>query len=333
MRLQGHLSEYPLRDLFTIFTDKRETGRLQIDFESAPGIFHFKDGKLIAARIGPIQGFSAVNLAFSLADASFQFDTDTTAPHATINDPNQLLLTRLLGINVNDLEHADDTEFTPLPVMAASDSTFVAGENTSEAPAPIERGRGLQIAEVTLNYIHGHMLAATAAAILLLIVPAVIAITVRLGNVGDRTGTDMIAPSSNRVSGSPSDSVQLRTTSSDKSLSPAAGVDPLETTAAVKAKSMGAKPKVVSHSTALAEGTSDPELTETKDKPSPGNSTRMIAVVMQIEDGHVSGAYIKDHHPGLEAFEATAIRLARQRRFAKDKAGTETIVIKVTSEP
>jgi hypothetical protein len=52
---------------------------------------------------------------------------------------------------------------------------------------------------------------------------------------------------------------------------------------------------------------------------------------MQIEDGRVSEAYVKDHHPGLEAYEATAIRLARQRRYSKDKKGTETTVVKVTS--
>src|SRR3982074_131149 len=116
MKLQGHLAEYPLRDLLNIFTNRRETGRLQIDFESAPGIFHFKEGKLIDARVGPLEGFSAVNLAFSLAEASFHFDALATAPEATINDPNErLLLTRLLKSQVEDADNFDSGESIPAP--------------------------------------------------------------------------------------------------------------------------------------------------------------------------------------------------------------------------
>jgi hypothetical protein len=57
-----------------------------------------------------------------------------------------------------------------------------------------------------------------------------------------------------------------------------------------------------------------------------------IAVVTQIEDGRVTGAYVNGHRPGLEAYESTAIRLARQRRFAKGRTGTETIVLTVSAK-
>ena len=329
MRLQGHLSEYPLRDLFTIFTNKCETGRLQIDFESAPSIFHFKDGKLIDAHVGPLEGFSAVNLAFSLADASFQFNTLTTVPKATINDPNQLILTRLLGINVKDVENGDNNakESVPPPIPPATGANDVAQTETSQSPLSVHRNRVLRIASGTSTYVSRHTLAVTAAAILLLIEPALIVITVRLGKADGRTGTDIIARSSRPFSINPSDSVQSSTTSIDKPMF----VNTQERQAA-KPKSAVAKPKTALASTQSDEIRSDPELAATNDTTSPRNSTRVIAVVMQIEEGRVSAAYVKDHRPGLEAYEATAIRLARQRRYAKDKVGTETIVIKVTGE-
>src|SRR5256884_567351 len=114
MRLEGHLTDYPLRDLLTILSNRRETGRLQIDFESASGTFHFKDGKLIDARVGPLEGFSAVNLALSLAEAPFHFEALATAPEPTINNPSErLMLTRLLKIRVEDGVKSDSRE--PLP--------------------------------------------------------------------------------------------------------------------------------------------------------------------------------------------------------------------------
>ena len=64
----------------------------------------------------------------------------------------------------------------------------------------------------------------------------------------------------------------------------------------------------------------------------PKNPSKLIVVVVQIEGGRVVEAYVKDHHPGLEAYEATAIRIARQRRYSNDKIGTQTTVVKVTSD-
>jgi hypothetical protein len=57
-----------------------------------------------------------------------------------------------------------------------------------------------------------------------------------------------------------------------------------------------------------------------------------IVVVAQIENGHVTEAWVTNHKAGLDAYEATAIRLARQRRFAKDKTGTERIVLTVSDK-
>jgi hypothetical protein len=59
---------------------------------------------------------------------------------------------------------------------------------------------------------------------------------------------------------------------------------------------------------------------------------RDILVIVQINDGHVAEAYIKNHHVGWDAYEATALRLARQRRFPKDTTGVETIVFQIADK-
>ncbi len=69
------------------------------------------------------------------------------------------------------------------------------------------------------------------------------------------------------------------------------------------------------------------------DKESPANlSSRGIAVVLQIEQGHVTEAYIQNPQVGLGAYEATALRIARERRYRKDTKLRETVTLQVTPE-
>jgi hypothetical protein len=336
MRLQGHLTEYPLRDLLTIFIRRRETGQLQIDFESAPGIFYFMEGKLISSRLGPLEGFSAVNRAFSLAESSFDFDTHAPAPEVTISDlSRELIMTRLLGIHVNDLGECDFVYRKPIPSRLPRSIETHYGRRravTSLWPVFDHKSRLLLTAKGTLTYVHRHALAASAAVILLLVVPAVIAITVRLGRYDGRPETAVIAKTAAHPPGNPADSV--RTSADQGNMSMSTGGHPGYTGEKPTAglKSPVAKLKTSSSSPAPAENGSDQESTPRNDKDPPENSSKVIAVVMRIEDGRVSEAYVKEHHPGLEAYEATAIRLARQRRYSKDKAGTETIVVKVSGD-
>ncbi len=54
-----------------------------------------------------------------------------------------------------------------------------------------------------------------------------------------------------------------------------------------------------------------------------------IKVVMQVENGRVLKASIANPKPGMESYEAMALRIARQRRFAPTVNGGETITITV----
>ena len=360
MRLQGHLTDYPLRDLLTIFHSRRETGRLQVDFESAPGIFHFKDGRLINARVGPFEGFSAVNLAFSLSEAPFHFDALDTAPEATINDPHErLMLSRLLGFPLADDGDFDSSESIPsrsappvntpaeigrsaatgLPVSHNTNRIFLTAKETliwlglaAGAAAISVTNSILRTAKETLTYVHRHALAASVAAILLLVVPAGIAITVGLGRNDGRPAADVTAQASNHAPQNPTGSGQSTANESAQPALPAD--DPARTSQEpiAKPKSPTQKLKAPSSAAAPAEPSSDQGSTLPKEKSRTKNSSQLIVVVMNIEKGRVSEAYVKDHHPGLEAYEATAIRLARQRRYSKEKTGTETTVVKVTGD-
>jgi Tfp pilus assembly protein PilF len=58
-----------------------------------------------------------------------------------------------------------------------------------------------------------------------------------------------------------------------------------------------------------------------------------ITVVMEIKNGRVSYASVANHRPGFEAYEASAMRIARTRRYAANKNGQESIVVRVTPAP
>ncbi len=66
---------------------------------------------------------------------------------------------------------------------------------------------------------------------------------------------------------------------------------------------------------------------ETVKEPEP--RTQPIKVVMQIENGRVLKASIANPRPGMDSYEALALRIARQRRYPATQTGGETVTINI----
>ena len=64
----------------------------------------------------------------------------------------------------------------------------------------------------------------------------------------------------------------------------------------------------------------------------PETTTEPIKVTMQIENGRVLKASIANHKPGREGYEALALRIARQRRYAATANGGQIVTITVSPE-
>ncbi len=72
---------------------------------------------------------------------------------------------------------------------------------------------------------------------------------------------------------------------------------------------------------------------ETPKKPDTASlNAQTVTVVMQVENGHVAQASVAASRPGMEAYEASALRIARQRRFPAGTIGKQTMLIKVTRQ-
>jgi hypothetical protein len=69
--------------------------------------------------------------------------------------------------------------------------------------------------------------------------------------------------------------------------------------------------------------------TAPKKKTTDKTNAEPIKVVMQVENGRVLKASIANPKPGMENYEAMALRIARQRRFAPTVNGGETVTITV----
>src|ERR1044071_8030645 len=80
------------------------------------------------------------------------------------------------------------------------------------------------------------------------------------------------------------------------------------------------KPEVRSETEAVAE-------VQPVKEPEPASQS--IKVVMQIENGRVLKASIANPKPGMDSYEALALRIARQRRYPATTSGGQTVTISV----
>jgi hypothetical protein len=54
-----------------------------------------------------------------------------------------------------------------------------------------------------------------------------------------------------------------------------------------------------------------------------------VRVRVEVERGRVRQSFVEEHRPGMEAYEAAALRIARQRRYAETVNGQDTVLLKI----
>jgi hypothetical protein len=87
MALSGELNDLSLAELIEFFCNQRKTGRLKVIYSVGPGYFYLQSGSVVHARIGVLRGIEAVYHALTLPNASFTFSPAFEAPEQTINQP------------------------------------------------------------------------------------------------------------------------------------------------------------------------------------------------------------------------------------------------------
>jgi hypothetical protein len=367
MKIQGHLQDYPLPVLLEVLADRHESGCLRIAFEPEPAILYFSRGQLVDARMSLLQGSAAINLALSMEKAPFDFDNEIAPPESVIDNHDRAILSRLIGVRLRAEEtepapvhstiqfkpNSPDVRFVESSIIPNSDPAAVikrqSPANLEQSPRAEFTGQSkyLDNAGKVFSYLPRQKLLRTVAVILVVAVPAAVGLTVRFGKrmvtspenaVYEKPTTapesSPASVSSRTISGSSPAAAGLTEEATHQTPFPVKNKpdtpSPATEAESPKIIAESESSKVISEITKVTEGAGlDPDS-------SSGPETRLvptkktIVVEVQFEQGRVTGAWIKNPRKGLEAFEAAAIRVIRQRRYAKGSIGTESVSVDVT---
>jgi len=341
--LTGHLNDYPLSDLVGILRHQQKTGRLLIEYPNSPASFFFNEGELVDAQLDKLSGLQAVCVALAQPPSSFNFNPLIRPTRRSIENSLQKVVSELLGCwGGNELEvdmiAAGDARPRPSLLVSPSAATLPEASQMSIEKAPTF----LSLPPAPRVGYSRPILAMAAAGLLLLGLSTGIAVTAGLGN---------------RVSSSAAPVTSQQTSENGSVTKGSEGLSPISAKTEVASHSRDKRASGKGGDVALAleqpsrqesrnpsvdkqdkqtkqtggDSTTDPDSKapekQTREAPAEIQSVR---VVLQIEGGRVAQASIANHRTGMEAYEALALRIARQRRYPSKGPTQETVTIKLS---
>lgn len=324
--LTGHLNDYPISDLVGILRHQRKTGRLLIEYDKGPAHLFFYEGELVDAKMNELTGLHAVCFALAQPPASFNFNPLIQPTQRTIEDSLQRTVSELFG--------CWDETTVEIPVGAIDVPMLPEKTVETEPPPPatalpayeVER-LALPAAVVSANRRPVSLFVMTAAGLVTLGVSTAIALSGSFRNSQDKNGAQSIVERSNKapVVDTASDlqhaSAAKNATEGSSTRSRSRGNNGTSS----QSSRMGEK-KNERANTEVVEGQKVSDVRESNSKP----DAESVTVVMEIENGRVLRASIANPKPGLDGYEALALRIARQRRYSSQQKGRETVKIKVS---
>ena len=313
MALTGHLSDLSLSELIEFFCNQRKTGQLKVLYPEGHGCFYLQAGSVIDARIGVLRGIDAVYYALTLPNAKFEFGPATEARERTINQPwTQVVLEGLRRL---------DEGVIPAPAFPPE---YQAAEmqqqhDASDEPSNLEDLR----VPGFLSFISKESVSRRkyiAGAVAVVVVMAVAAIGVPAGWYGPRVSS-VSQPTPTEAAAPPA---AVAESSTVPELEPTKAED-LDASAAVKRQRDRLKAREEREEKA-ALSNRVPVVTNPAGSPvsiaeSPKAGPKKVTVTVTYdESGRVTQA---------SGGDATAVRIARQKRFPAGKAGSATVTIPI----
>ncbi|HEX8136170.1 MAG TPA: DUF4388 domain-containing protein [Pyrinomonadaceae bacterium] len=62
-----------------------------------------------------------------------------------------------------------------------------------------------------------------------------------------------------------------------------------------------------------------------------GAVAQVVKVSVRVEKGRVTQAFVEEHRPGMEAYEALALRIARSRRYDQAASGQDFVLVRINA--
>ena len=313
MALTGHLSDLSLSELIEFFCNQRKTGQLKVLYPQGPGYFYLQAGSVIDARIGVLRGIDAVYYALTLPNAKFEFGGESEPAERTINQPwTQVVLEGLRRLDEGIV-----------PANAYPPDYHDDGEEAPESPAPLP-STDLESLRVPsfLSFMNtesiGKRKFAIAGAVAFAVVASVAAIGVPAGWYGRaKASAVVIQPNTVAVTEAPTPELVV----------PAESAQPSDHSedAALAARRQHEKEKdkarVREERAAAALTSANPSAsTSVAPETAKSGAKKITVTVTYDESGRVTQA---------SGGDASAVRIARQKRFPAGKAGSATITIPI----
>ena len=357
MVLTGHLDEQPLPGLIRTLHAQRKTGRLQVDYAESPAAFHFEQGALVDARLGALRGLEALMLALSLPGAPFNFNPLVKPPERTVEERERRFIQELLDAAPAGTA-LDVSASSALPAETQT-PRVVPLHGPALPPAAGERLALPARADESLVYEVNAALAAhsrrfsreRAAYAALIGVLLMLTIATRLRPAAPPSPPQALQQAA------PQPAPDASSQAADERLRPAdssGGADPADVPAtalrdeparderpsrearqpspAGAASSRGETPLRVGQAQTAAEaraGGAGDEPPAGGERAAAARGESSVRVLLRVERGRVLQAVVQNSRPGMESYEALALRMARQRRYPEGFNGQDTLQLKV----
>ena len=312
--LTGHLSNYPLSDLIGILRHQRKSGRLLIEYPKGPGILFFEEGDLIDVRLNELNGLQAICVLMAQPDASFNFNPLIKSSQRTIEPEFQRVVSELFGCWDESAIQIESTPVIHPPELEPADELAV---ETPSLPGRTVEPLALPPAPPVIQQRSLFLIAA--GVFIVIAISTVIAVTGRLG----RTGPPAVAQNNAQDSSASNEVIDGKTP------------QPSTRGAGFRSRQQNSERRESRLTANKPQENESPEPLKTTPQPTPTEEPKQVAkmgsikVIMQIENGRVLKASIANHEPGMDSFEALALRIARQRRYPVTKTGAEAVTITV----
>jgi hypothetical protein len=318
MALTGHLSDLSLSELIEFFCNQRKTGQLKVLYPQGPGYFALQAGSVIDAQIGVLRGIDAVYFALTLPNAKFEFGDATEPPERTINQPwTQVVLE---GLRRLDEGIAPLTAFPPEYKEASEEPSSIKPE---ESVAELESLRVPAFLSFAGSGAGSKRKIAIAGGVAFAVVASVAAIGIPAGWYHRAQASAIRSqPTPNAAVIEQQAAPAAQPLTNDVPAPESVPANAHSEEAALAAKRQRERDKAKRDEQAQAKpaaSSATPVPTSATAAVKPG--TRKIAVTVTYdESGRVTQA---------SGGDASAIRIARQKRFPAGKAGSATITIPI----
>ena len=319
MALTGHLSDLSLSELIEFFCNQRKTGQLTVLYPQGPGYFYLQTGSVVDARIGVLRGIDAVYYALTLPNAKFEFGGAFELTDRTINQPwTQVVLEGLRRLD----EGVVPTNAFPPDYHEESDAGDIKAPETTFAE--LESLRVPAFLSFMSTESIGKRKFMIAGAVAFAVIASVAAIGVPAGWYSRARASAVASQPANTAATTEPSSAGVAEAPRNGFAAPSQGSEEAALAAKRQREKEKEKAKAREEKTAApgqpTPGLTSPAPTSVATEAAKSGPKKIAVTVTYDESGRVTQA---------SGGDASAIRIARQKRFPAGKAGSATITIPI----